>query len=54
MISFVTTFSLILISFFTLSLYCFSFCANINFFFVNYDCHISYQLNDCSNNTPQF
>jgi len=50
-IHFVTTFSLIFTLFFTLSLYCFGFCANTYFFFVNYGCHISCQPNDCSNNT---
>jgi len=33
--------------------YCFGFCANIYFFFVNYCCYISCQPNGCSNNTPQ-
>ena len=50
MTTFMTTLSLILTLFFTLSLYCFCFCAN-TFFFVNYDCHISCPPNDGSNNT---
>jgi len=47
-----TTFSLILTLFFTFSLYCFDFCANTYFFFVNDGCPISCQSNGCSNNTP--
>ena len=48
---FVTTLSLILTLFFTLSLYCFGFRANTYFFLVNYGCLINSQLNGCSNNT---
>jgi len=36
---------------FLLYLYCFYFCTNTDFFFVNYDCHKSCQPNGYSNNT---